>query len=269
MRIDVGGLEVAVETVGAGPEAVLFVHGLGSSRAIWKDAPGFFDPRRHRLVLVDLPGAGESDAPEAHDFSMTSMADALEKVLAALGIGATHLVAHSMGGAVALLVASRGRIEPLSFASAEGNLVSEDAFMSSKVARLKEAAFVRVFTKWLRMAEESLGPDRTATHETFLASLGATKPHALHRASVSCLELTRSGELGRLWSGLACPRLYVAGEKTRAARGLPAPVVESGCEVVTVPGAGHFVMGAGPGFYAPVRRFVDACDRAQSGMSSE
>ena len=257
MRVEVDGIGVSVEILGQGPSKVLFVHGLGASRTCWDEASRFFDPTRHTLVLPDLPGCGRSDKPEDHDYSMESMASALEGVLSSLGFDAVHVVAHSMGCAVALLLAKAGRVTLQSFVSAEGNLVPEDAFMSSKVARLKEPTFARVFSKWLKMVEDSLGPEPVRLHEVFLESLRACPPVALHRTSVSCLELTRSGDLARHFAALRCPRLYVIGGRTLEERGLPAPAEAEDVEVLTIPGAGHFMMDDAEAFYPPVRQFVE------------
>lgn len=262
MRVALAGAELEVDVTGEGPETILLVHGLGSSRRCWAEAPRFFEPERHALLAPDLPGFGGSRPAEGFDFAMASHARVLEALLAHLGARRVHLVAHSMGGAVALLLAGAPGLEVASFAAAEGNLVAEDAFMSSKVARLKEDVFVRVHSKWLRMAEESVGPVRTAVHEAFLEDLRGTAPLALHRTSVDCQALTRSGELGRRFAALACPRLYLAGEGTLEGRALPPPVLAEGVSVARIPCADHFVMGWPDAFYAALRRHVDAASGA-------
>lgn len=257
MRIDVGGYEVSVETVGTGPAAVLFVHGLGASRSYWGEAPRYFDPEAFTLILPDLPGYGDSDAPEELDYSMAELARALEGVLAHLGRREVHLVAHSMGGAVALLLAGSEAVRVRSFASAEGNLVPDDAFMSTKVTRLKEATLKRVWSKFVDMVAQSLGDEPVRTHEIFLESLRGTPPFVLYRTSRSCADLTLSGELSQRFLELGCPKLFLVGEKTRADGPLPAPVVDSGVPVVTVPGIGHFLMDRADDFYPPIRELIE------------
>ena len=258
MRVEVRGAGLEADLVGRGPEALLFVHGLGSSRRCWVEAPRFFDLERVTLVLPDLPGFGGSDPPAGLDCSMDALAEALSGLLAHLGIDRPHVVAHSMGGAVALLLAGSAAVRPASFVSAEGNLVSEDAFMSGKVARLKEQVFVRVFSKWLRMAEESLGPERTPVEDGFLEDLRRTSPLVLYRTSVSCQALTRSGELAGRFRELDCPRLYIAGERTLEERELPEPVAAEAVPVLRIPAAGHFMMAEAEPFYSAVRRHVEA-----------
>ncbi len=253
LRVDVDGTGVSVRLVGTGPEPVLFVHGLGASRCCWREAPAHLDLDRYTLILPDLPGFGASDRPDEADYQLPSLAAALRGVLAHLRLSSIHVVAHSMGGAVALLLANRpGRFR--SFLAAEGNLVAGDAFMSSKVARMKESLFLRVYSKWIHTVRQSLEPELSPIHEAFLASLRQAAPHALHRASVSCSTVTASGELSERFAALTCPRGYIVGGNTERAL---APVLRAtATELMTVPAQGHFMMGDAPRFYALVRDFL-------------
>ena len=60
--LSIGGARLAHEC--RGPRegaAVLFLHGLGSSSADWLPVLPAFEAR-HRIILADLPGHGDSDA---------------------------------------------------------------------------------------------------------------------------------------------------------------------------------------------------------------
>src|SRR5207247_6113556 len=59
-----------------------------------------------RVIALDLPGHGGS-AKDVGAGDGDSLTDAAEGALGALGIGRGHLVGHSMGGAVAALLALR------------------------------------------------------------------------------------------------------------------------------------------------------------------
>lgn len=86
---------------GNGP-AVVLVHDLGAARMTWmpvaKKLMG-----RHHVVMVDLPGHGESPMPDPFSFQVA--ADALDGVVARQKDGAV-LVGHGAGAVVALLEAS-------------------------------------------------------------------------------------------------------------------------------------------------------------------
>ena len=95
---------VALKTTefGRGPTVVL-VHGLGGARMSWMPTA-----RKllggHRVVMVDLPGHGESALPDP--FSLSIAADALDRVLAGQKAESTVVVGQGLGGMLALLAAS-------------------------------------------------------------------------------------------------------------------------------------------------------------------
>lgn len=83
---------------GRGPTLVL-LHALGSGRMVWMPTARKL-LTSHRVVMVDLPGHGESALPEP--FSLEACAEALDQVLAKHKPDSTVLVAHGMAGLIAL-----------------------------------------------------------------------------------------------------------------------------------------------------------------------
>jgi pimeloyl-ACP methyl ester carboxylesterase len=104
---------VALKTteLGHGP-TVVFVPGLGASRNDWLPTARKL-LGRYRVVLVDLPGNGDSPLPDP--FSFATVGDALDAVLAKQNPDSTIVVAHQMGGraALAALAAHPGRAKGL------------------------------------------------------------------------------------------------------------------------------------------------------------
>jgi pimeloyl-ACP methyl ester carboxylesterase len=100
----VTSLEWSFSATGAGP-AIVLLHGLGSDAAAWdRLVPELAS--NHRVIAVDLPGyslrTSVPDVPLAVD-----VADALDPLLAELGIESAVLVGHSLGGTVCLMTADR------------------------------------------------------------------------------------------------------------------------------------------------------------------
>lgn len=96
-----------VELPGQEPSRV-YVHGLGAT------SPAYFthvavDPllAGRRSLLVDLLGHGISDRPTDFDYTLESHADALATALTHAGAEGAELIAHSMGGSVAIVLAAR------------------------------------------------------------------------------------------------------------------------------------------------------------------
>lgn len=86
---------------GAG-DTVVFLHGVGSDKAVWDAQIEHFAALNYRAVALDYPGYGESDLPPA-DLNREQIADCIFGALDALGIiAAAHIVGLSMGGVIAL-----------------------------------------------------------------------------------------------------------------------------------------------------------------------
>ena len=88
--------------LGQGPTLV-FLHDLGSGRMTWMPLARRL-LGRYRVVLVDLPGHGDSPMPES--FTLVAAAAALDRVLARQKAESTVVVGHGVGGVIALLEAS-------------------------------------------------------------------------------------------------------------------------------------------------------------------
>ena len=96
---------LAYTEAGQGPETILFVHGLGGTRHHWKQTiPGL--SKDYRTLAVDLPGYGDSRLEKApQDSLMHFFANSLLALMDSLSIPRAHVVGHSMGGQVAMLLA--------------------------------------------------------------------------------------------------------------------------------------------------------------------
>ncbi|MEI9930219.1 MAG: alpha/beta fold hydrolase [Rhizomicrobium sp.] len=89
---------------GEGDRLLVLLHGLGATRHVWK--PMLTQDRWHgRWIAPDLRGHGAS--PHASDYSLTAHADDIgELVNAHTPSNDIIVLGHSMGGAIALKLAS-------------------------------------------------------------------------------------------------------------------------------------------------------------------
>lgn len=85
-------------------EAVVLVSGLGGSRASWRPVAEQLAPE-FRVIAPDNRDAGESD-PEDAGYTISDMAGDVAGLLATLGIDRAAVVGHSMGGFIALHLAT-------------------------------------------------------------------------------------------------------------------------------------------------------------------
>ena len=93
----------ALKTTDLGKGAsIVFVPGLGSQRMQWMPTARKLVSGYH-VVMVDLPGHGESPMPDPFSFDVA--ASMLDGVLAKQNPDSTIVVAHGVGGVIAVLEA--------------------------------------------------------------------------------------------------------------------------------------------------------------------
>src|SRR3989454_3471817 len=108
--ITVEGLRtrVVVEDGGVGRDPIVLIHGVGGWAETWRPVVAPLAAAGHRVVALDLPGFGESQAPGRVSYFGPEDAFYPRFVLSAmevLGIPRAHIVGQSMGGAVAYMIA--------------------------------------------------------------------------------------------------------------------------------------------------------------------
>jgi pimeloyl-ACP methyl ester carboxylesterase len=118
--VGVAGTRVNLVELGSGPP-LLFVHGLGGSWTNWLETICAF-AGDHRVVALDLPGFGASDAPREDPVTISGQAALLDELCGVLEIASAAVVGNSMGGLIAADLALRSpqRVERLVLVAAAG-----------------------------------------------------------------------------------------------------------------------------------------------------
>lgn len=100
---------------------LVFLHGVGSDRSVWRPQLEAFGGER-RAVAFDYPGYGDSD-PAPDGTTRDDYARAMRAAMQALGIGRAHVCGLSLGGVVAIALSA---VDPDACAS----LILADTFAS-------------------------------------------------------------------------------------------------------------------------------------------
>ncbi|UWE13752.1 alpha/beta fold hydrolase [Actinacidiphila bryophytorum] len=229
------------ESEGAGPARV-HVHGLGAASGPYTaHLSAYGELAGRRTLYVDLPGFGISDRPAGFGYGLEDHAGALAAVLDAAGVRGAEVVGHSMGGAVAIVLAYR-RPELVSrLVLAEANLDPGPlpGAASSGIAGWPEEEFVH-------------GGGFAATLEKvgwlWRSTMRLADPLALHRSACGLLRGT-DPTMRAMLTGLDIPRTYLAGDAGDEIADLDG-LADSGVRVVRVPDSGHCIMFDNPRAYA-------------------
>lgn len=98
----VNGIEIAYEVYGDGFPLVL-AHGYTASKEMWDAQIGPFS-ERYRVVVYDVRGHGESEAPPVDDpgYTIDTLVDDQKALMDQLGIGQAFIGGLSLGGMIAL-----------------------------------------------------------------------------------------------------------------------------------------------------------------------
>jgi pimeloyl-ACP methyl ester carboxylesterase len=101
---EIGDRFVSFIDEGSG-ETVVLLHGIPTWGFLWRDLIPQFS-RTHRVLVPDMPGFGFSDKSDRFDRSIARQAEMIDRWLKQLGIERADIIAHDIGGGVALRLAT-------------------------------------------------------------------------------------------------------------------------------------------------------------------
>ncbi|MEV0095820.1 alpha/beta hydrolase [Streptomyces sp. NPDC050738] len=272
------GTELAYHLKGEGPPLICLPGGPLRASAYFDELGGLTAHRQ--LVLLDLRGSGDSEAPaDPSTYRRDRLVDDIEALREHLGLERTDLLAHSAAGDLALLYAARhpGRLSSLALvtpvAQAAGIVITDQ--------ERREAAELRSGEPWYPAARAAL--DKLLDGGFSAELMAAIRPFAYGRWDAAAQALAarsaaeRAGEEARtrywadgafdaqaITAALAAsevPVLVLAGEldsEPGPARARELAALFPHGEAVVMRGAAHFPWLDDPGaFVRTVTAFLD------------
>ena len=263
---DLGPCTVRVQQgTGGRPAAAgtadVYLHGAAGS---WTSFRALLHPAAvHDQVLIDLPGWGESTSgARLADCSIEAMSRAVTGTLTSLGYRRWNLVGHSMGGFLALHIASAWPEQTASVAAISATTFGVSAAARKPLRSLSRfPAFVGMLLAMRAVA--AVGPAGSA----LVRAVGATPvmrplmaPFFAEPAAISAGVLRGLGDDARpasfcaaalaaahydfgQWRGIPCPVLAIRGDRdvfTPPSDLLRLAEIVPRVQMVTLPGCGHF-----------------------------
>lgn len=186
---------------------IVFLHGVGSDKSVWRPQLDHFDSER-RAVAFDYPGYGESD-PAPEGASRDEFAATILEAMRALDIPRAHICGLSLGGVVAIAMHA---LDPEACAS----LILADSFASHPDGQGIYDRSVAASSDLRALAEGRVDvllaqPADPAVRSEVVETMAAIDP-AAYRVGAGAVWLAKQEERAAL---IRCPTLVLCGSEDR------------------------------------------------------
>ena len=249
-----------VQTMGAGPD-LLMLHGTAAATHSWRTLAPLL-AKTFRVVALDLPGHGFTQAPPKGAYALPQIAGAVAVLLAQLAVQPSFVVGHSAGAAIAVRMSLDGSITPHKIISLNGALMPFPGAAALVFPALAKLLFLNPFAApilaWrgsdpvsVARLIEGTGSNLDAEGLGLYARLFATRRHV--SAAVGMMANWDLSALKRELPNLSVPLTLVAAERDRAvppgdARAIAAMLPDA--TVLPVRNYGHLAHEEAPGLFA-------------------
>ena len=257
---------IAYRAEGEG-EPIIALHGFGLTQASMRGVVRKFSGG-HRVITFDWRGHGKTETPpDDSAYAYALMRHDLESLMDHLGIASAHLVGHSMGGQIGLMLAISNpeRVKSLTLIA------------GGPCRKVVDPAEEKT---WLRAAERFAN----APQETVIAALASSTPLVASESrdldASSLYSAARGPALARMIRGaflnvetndeackaLTVPLLCIVGERDASYLGEARRLHElvSDSKRVLIPDAGHLVHLERPGeVLNTMQKFMETCEKAK------
>ncbi|KXX68650.1 alpha/beta fold hydrolase [Flammeovirga sp. SJP92] len=197
--------------------ALVLIHGFCETKTIWKDFIQVFTPY-YRVICIDLPGCGESDAIQQEQPQLSDFADEIHNTLQDLSISKFTLVGHSLGGYVTLAYAKKYESNLNGIGLFHSTAFEDDE--AKKEVRKKAADFVRdngIRTFVAPMIGNLFAEKHRENHRPIIQEIIDTACHEkVETIAKISLAMGLREDSTALLGQLEIPVLYIIGKKDNA-----------------------------------------------------
>lgn len=211
---------------------IIFIHGLGCISSIdYSEIVNMEVLSKHRKILVDLLGSGNSDKPENFSYALKDHVKYLKKFIESLDLKDIVLYGHSMGGSIAITIATQCSDKIKCLIISEANLDSGGGYFGKKIASFNETDYIQ------KGHTEIIKENRINSNNNWANELENSLSLAIIRESKSLVEGEKPSWRDQLYN-LEIEKTFIFGENS-----LPDPDLEElkkhNIQIEIVKNAGH------------------------------
>lgn len=229
-------------------EPLLLLHGSSGEKDNWIRVARPLSAR-FRVIALDLPGFGDSDRPQAGDYSLAAQVRHIEAFVTALGLTSFHLGGNSMGGRLAAMYAAAypHRVQSLWLLAPGGVLTAPRSELFERLERgERNPLFVRSEKEFEAYVDILMTQPPTIPKplRRALAARAAMRAD-LHQSIFDAIADEKLGLETVLARGLAMPARIVWGEADRVWHPAGAEILLRlipQASLLSLPGIGHVPM---------------------------
>ena len=204
---------------------------------------------RGDVLAVDLLGYGSQRFANADRLSLSAQADHVAAFIESASLVRVWLLAHSMGGAVAMILADRRPELVSAIINVEGNFSMKDAFWSRKITARTPDEWTDEYRSNLRDLPATLRrwgvaptPERLDWIRQILTNQPARTVYSMAQAIMTETRESQYLPIVRRIMERGVPLHLVAGERSAKIWGVPGFVRQKARSYTEIADAGHLMM---------------------------
>ena len=240
---------------------ILYIHGLGPIDSLFMEEftrqLNEYSLSEYSWVIPHMIGFGESEKPdELEVYSMENQGQYLYELLLFEKIHKIIIMAHSMGGPVAISLIdkiqnlSNGEIKVKGLFYLEGNLYKNDTFLSSTITQYPFEEFKMKFYDWVEDMINQINLDYSING-----------PYSVWGSAYDVVKLSEANQLlPRLQKLIDFPVYFIFGEKNKGRFTSEDLVKSENLPVIYIPNTGHNMFFENPQeFWKIIKELLKSC----------
>ena len=247
-------LRIAVNVRDSGEDLIVFIHGLGCTKDIYSRAFQMYTLSKYSLLAFDLIGYGNSENPSDFSYALEDQAGMAQELLKQFRFSKVHIVAHSLGGVIGVLLAEKIGEQMGTFVSIEGTLSNrESSLIRKRVMEVTYKEFKNIVFRELKN-KFSVASDKGS--QSWARWSEKADPQVFYKTVKLSEQLLQGDTILCKFQTLPCKKVYIYGEENYRRKAYILDRLRN-VLIISIPRSNHFVMNDNPqDFYEQLSRVI-------------